>query len=301
MSIRDRAEYGVFRTGLALLRALPRRWSAGLLHAAGRAAVRHNWWRAEVARRQMAAAFPEREAADIETLLAKMYRHLADSVCEIFIERESPPLASAPAGEDALGQALQPGKGLILASLHLGNFELCGRVIAARCDLLDVVKPQRNRVFDRYIDAMRNRHGIATVPMDRSGPAVLAQLRRGGVVSLLLDQDAGDKGVVVDFLGRPASTWPGAARLSLQTGCPVLPVCLVRGEHGEHELVCGPLLDPAQLPETQRNPTAFTALITAHLEEFVRRRPQQWFWVHRRWKGAAQKDRRPGTGTAVAR
>lgn len=263
--------------------------------------MRHNWWRAEVARRQMAAAFPERGTADIEALLAGMYRHLADTVSETFIERGSPPLKIAPGGEDPLGQALQSGKGLILASLHLGNFELCGRVIAARCDLLDVVKPQRNRVFDRHLDAMRHRHGIATVPMDRSGPAILGHLSKGGVVSLLLDQDAGDKGVVVDFLGRPASTWPGAARLSLQTGCPVLPVCLVRGERGEHELVWGPLLDPAQLPAAMRNPTDFTALITDQLEVFVRRRPQQWFWVHRRWKGAAQKDRRPGEGTAVAR
>ncbi len=282
----------MFRVGVGLLGFLPAAWSRALLEQAGRLAVRHRWWRADVAEAQLSAAFPDLEPADRARLLQDLFRHLALTVHEVFVRPPDPDWACVSGGWDPLEKTLARGRGLILASLHCGNFELCGRVIARRCELLDVVKPQRNRLFDRYLDRMRRRGGIATVPVDRSGPAVLAHLRKGGVVSLLLDQDAGDKGVVVDFLGRPASTWSGAARLSLQTGCPVLPVCLVRDPAEGHRLRFGSLIDPGELPGDLREVRALTALITRRLETFVREHPEQWFWVHRRWKGAevAQKE-----------
>ncbi len=286
MTITDRAEYSLFRFLSVVLGLLPCRLAEGVLTMVARLAVRRGWWRAELARRQLAEAFPDLPAGDLHALVMGLYDHLALTVAEVFIPGWFLPRIRVPGGWEVFDRALGQGKGLILASLHLGNFELCGRVIAARCELLDVVKPQRNPLFDRHLDRMRNECGIATVPMDRSGPAVLRHLRRGGVVSLLLDQDAGDKGIMVEFMGRPASTWPGAARLSLQTGCPVLPVCLARTSDGGHELEFGPLLDPRQLPAGQREATAYTQLITAELEAFVRRHPEQWFWVHRRWKGA---------------
>ncbi len=287
MKIKDAAEYGLFCVGTWLLRALPLEWSRVLLERAGRLAVRRRWWRADVAASQLAAALPDLAPGEREQLLADLYRNLARTVHEVFISPPDPGQVRVSGGWAPLDAALARGRGLILASVHLGNFELCGRVIAGRCDLLDVVKPQRNRLFDRYLEIMRNRGGIATVPMAKSGPAVLKHLRAGGVVSLLLDQDAGDRGVVVPFLGRPAATWPGAARLSLQTGCPVLPVCLARRPDGGHDLEFGDLMEPDKLPPEARDPVAYTALITERLEEFVRRHPQQWFWVHRRWKGAA--------------
>ncbi len=210
---------------------------------------------------------------------------------EIFVEDPSEVASRIlePVDWSPFEKALAGGKGVILASLHLGNFELCGRVIAGRCSLLDVVKVQRNPLFDRYLDGMRKRHGILTVPVDGAGRATLSHLRQGHVVSLLLDQDAGDKGVIVDFMGLRASTWPGAARLSLQTGCPVLPVSLVRMPDGKHQLKFGATLEPDSLPADQRDITAYTQRISRELEVFVRSHPEQWFWVHRRWKSGGMK------------
>lgn len=292
MRTRDAAEFGLFKAGIGLMRIFPAGVVLEVLRGAGRWAVRHGRWRSDVAASQLAAAYPALKEEQRAGLLAGLYDHLARTVHEVFIRPVGLEQVRVPDDWAAFDAALAQGRGLILASLHFGNFELCGRVIAARCDLLDVVKPQRNRLFDRYLERMRGRFGIATVPKDRSGPAVRKHLRLGRVVSLLMDQDAGDKGVVVDFLGRPASTWPGAARLAVRADCPVLPVGLVRGPGGGNDLVFGTLIDPRNLTEEQREPLALTARITRELEAFVRAHPEQWFWVHRRWKGAeaAQKE-----------
>ncbi len=289
MKFQDQVEYGLFRMLTGALRFGPNSLASSFLHTIGRQAAQRGWWRADVASRQLAMVYPAWTLEQRSQCLHELFANLASTIQEVFIDDADMVAARVdiPGGWGPLCQALSFGRGVVLASLHLGNFELCGRIIATQCQLLDVVKPQRNLYFEAYLNRKRNQHHIATVPMDRAGPAVLAHLRKGHVVSLLLDQAAGNKGVVVDFLGQAASTWPGAARLSLQTGCPVLPVCLARTPGGRHELEFGPLLEPETLPASQRNVTAYTRLITAELEHFVRRHPEQWFWVHRRWKGVA--------------
>jgi len=88
-----------------------------------------------------------------------------------------------------------------------------------------------------------------------------------------MDQDAGKTGFLTDFLGHPASTWPGAAKISIRTGCPVVPIAILRN------------LDRT---DTEEDIKIFTGLISAAVESFIWERPEQWFWVHRRWKGAAE-------------
>lgn len=287
MGIRDRCEYALFLCLVGVLRLLPYRAAERLLRLAGAVAARCGWWRADTARAQLAAAFPAWPPARLQATLAAHYDHLARTAAEVF--RADPRTlrqrVEVPGGWGPLEAALAEGRGVILAAGHLGNFELCGRVIAARCDLLDVVKPQRNPLFDRHLDRLRARHGIRTVPMDLAGKAVLRHLRRGQVVALLLDQDAGARGVATEFLGRPASTWPGAARLSLRTGCPVLPVCLVRHQGGRHALHFGSVLYPPPTAATSADIQAYTQRITDALAAFLCAHPEQWFWVHRRWKG----------------
>ena len=108
----------------------------------------------------------------------------------------------------------------------------------------------------------------------------------GPLMTLLVDQDAGKSGLRTDFLGRPASTWPGAARMSLRTGCPVVALAIVREEGGSHELRFGRTLEPDDFRDGPDPVRDYTAAISGAVETFIRERPDQWFWVHRRWKGA---------------
>ncbi len=286
MTFLDDIAFGAFGALGRLSRALPVASARGMWRGLG-------WLAGDVARirrgvvdRQLAACYPELPPHERARLARGVYRHLATSLAEILADdpRARPAAVGVEPGWAPVESALAGGRGAIIASAHLGNFELGGRVLAARYRLLDVVKPMRNRRFGDWLEQERRRHGIGTVGVDGAAPAVLAHLRAGGLVSLLLDQDAGAGGVRVPFLGREASAWPGAARFSLQTGCPVVPMGIVRGADGRHVLHVGPALSPVGRPADEDGIRAYTAEISAAVEVFIRLAPEQWFWVHRRWK-----------------
>lgn len=243
-------------------------------------------FRRKVVRDQIAGAFPGLGEDDREMLARRVFSHLGRMVAEVFGRGPDDPLPEIEIqpGWEALDRAVAAGQGVIVATAHLGNFEFGGAVLAARYPLLDVVKPQRNTGFDDFVNALRARRGILTVAMDQSGPLVVRHLRRGGLVSLLLDQDAGGQGVFVDFMGRPASTWPGAARLSIRTGCPVVPMALVRVGAHRHRLVIRPPLWPRGRADDAAQVGEYLQEISRSVEALIREFPEQWFWVHRRWK-----------------
>lgn len=282
------------RTGLPAYLALRglARACRGLSPRAGRAlAAALAWLAGDVLRlrratveRQLAACFPAATAGARRQLAREVYLNLALTLVEVARDpRREPPVRVEP-GWAPLDEALAGGRGAIVAAAHFGNFELGGRVLARRCRLLDVVKPLHNRRIDHWLQRERERHGIATVTVDSAAPAVLAHLRAGGVVSLLLDQDAGAGGVRIPFLGREASAWPGAARFSLQVGCPVVPMGIIRQADGSHVLHVGQPSQPAGRPADEAGIRAYAAEISAAVEGIVSLAPGQWFWVHRRWK-----------------
>ena len=290
MDIKSYSEYTLFRMALSGLRPLPYGWSTAFLRRCARMAGLTMGMRREVVQTQLRAVFPELSVAELAGLTVKVYDHLGLTAAEILFAEPDALLQSvdiAP-GWDVLDRAMARGRGVIAATGHIGNFELGGRVLARRFPLLDVVKVQRNAPFDRFLQEQRLGFGIRTVPTERSGRAVLAHLRSGGLVTLLMDQDAGKTGFVTDFLGLPASTWPGAARISIRTGCPVIPLAILRNDDRTHTLHIGEALEPQGLKDRESDIREFTGRISAAVERFIWDRPEQWFWVHRRWKGAAE-------------
>ncbi len=287
MRVADVLELLAFRGTVGLLRRLPYGAAEGCLRLGARLVGPVGGLRRRVVDAQLAAVYPDLDPRRRRALRAAVYDHLGRTAAEVFCADPGRLAASVRVdpGWETLDRAMAAGRGVIVVTGHLGNFELGGRVLAARYPLLDVVKPQRNEAFDRDLDALRNRHGIATVPVDRAGHAVLTHLKGGGMVSLLVDQDAGAGGLRLDFLGRPASTWPGAARLALRTGCPVVPVAILREGPG-HVFYIGEAVIAAPGPATPDRVAALMRRISDGVEAFVRVRPEQWFWVHRRWKGA---------------
>ncbi len=290
MDFKSYSEYALFRAALPCLRSLPYALSTAFLRRCARFAGPTLGVRREVVKTQLRAVFPNLSAAELAALGVKVYDHLGLTAAEVlFAEPDAlfQTVDIAP-GWDVLDRAMARGRGAIAATGHIGNFELGGRVLARRFPLLDVVKVQRNAPFDRFLQEQRLRFGIRTVPTERSGRAVLAHLRSGGLVTLLMDQDAGKTGFVTDFLGLPASTWAGAARISIRTGCSVIPLAILRNDDRTHTLHIGEALEPQGLSDRESDIREFTGRISAAVERFIWNCPEQWFWVHRRWKGAAE-------------
>jgi KDO2-lipid IV(A) lauroyltransferase len=192
-------------------------------------------------------------------------------------------------GLEHLERAATPGRGVLLLTAHLGNWELlaAAHVLTGR-PLSEVVRPLDQPVLDRLVARLRRRTGVEVIPKQRGLRGILDALRRGRMVGILLDQNASRaEGVFVPFFGTPASTSRGMALAALRSGAPVLPVFIRRGPDGRHRVQ----IQPEVLRPVNRDPTAFTAALTAAIEAEVRRVPEQWLWAHRRWR-----TRPPGEG-----
>jgi KDO2-lipid IV(A) lauroyltransferase len=185
-------------------------------------------------------------------------------------------------GEEHLETALSGGRGAILLTGHYGNFELLGAWLGRRHPVDFVVKPLNNPHTERWILRQRERSGVGTLRSDLHVRRVYEALRANRWVAMLADQDARRAGIFVPFMGRPASTATGPARIALATGAPIVMGFAVRGADGRHVLE----IDPPYFAEGRGDAAVerVTAWHTARLEAWVRRHPYNWFWLHRRWK-----------------
>ena len=189
---------------------------------------------------------------------------------------------------------LVAGRGAIFMSGHFGNFEFGAAWLARRMPVDLVVRPLSNPRVDAWLTARRRAAGFGLIRADAGVRAVFSALRDGHAVAMLADQDARRHGVFVPFLGRPASTPVGPARVSLRTGAPIVMGFVTRRADGRHELSIEPPI--VEGGEDDAAALRLTARHTAILEAWVRKRPEAWFWLHRRWKTAPPA----GSGAAAA-
>jgi KDO2-lipid IV(A) lauroyltransferase len=250
--------------------------------------------RRDVARANLALAFPEQTQAWRERVLADHYEELGRVAAEYPRMAE---LANAPReqvfalwlGEEHVRAALAMGRGMIFLTGHLSNFELAGAVVARTFPMAFFAKPLSNPGAEEWITAIRRRAGLDVLQPGAGVRDVIRRLRAGGTVAMLADQDARRDGVFVPFFGKPASTPVGPASFSLMTGAPIVFCTCARATDGRLELRFTPGLVPAGDARDPEAVRALTARHTALLEAAVRERPAQWFWLHKRWKTPPQE------------
>lgn len=176
------------------------------------------------------------------------------------------------------------GKGAIFVSGHIGNWEWLGALMAAKgIPFTFVVEKQANRLVEEWMDRMRMRPGVDIVSRSNAPRGTLKALKCNRMVAILCDQDAGSSGVFVPFFGTPASTPRGPALFHLKTGAAlVYGSCCRDGDSFRLRLEEIPIDDVSG--ELTENEQSIMAKITSHLEADVRRYPDQYMWLHRRWK-----------------
>lgn len=192
-------------------------------------------------------------------------------------------------GEENLRRALDAGRGVIILTGHLGNWELLGARLAQICGpgrFHVIAQPQRDERLTRLMDSVRLSHGVNVISRGYAAREALRVLRRGEVLGLLIDVDMKERGIFVDFLGRPASTAAGPAAFALHTGAVVLPVFDFRQPDGTH---LAQVLEPVELIKTgkmEEDLRENTARFSKIIEAQVRARPEQWIWLPDRWRTA---------------
>jgi len=185
------------------------------------------------------------------------------------------------------------GKGLILVGAHYGNFEIIGYMMSLfGFNVYSIARPLDNPFINRYVYGVRKRAGQNII--DKKGAAELFDkvASTGATLCFIADQDAGDKGLFVDFFGRKASTYKSIGLLALTNNIPIVVGCARRIDgHFFFELVVQRIIFPDEWADKKDPLLWVTAEYTKAIEEFVREDPTQYWWLHRRWKHRPKEER----------
>ncbi len=283
--------YYPFRSFLAVGSVLPLGLARPLGHVVGRAALRLAATDRRRAHEHLAVAFPELDPTERDRLLRRTAHHLGETFAEIvWLWRASPTAIRARTevkGFEHLHTAREAGRGVVLVTGHCGNWEWLNAVLGIEqlpmtIAVREVYDPRLNEIARR----LRARFGAEVVERGRrAGRALMGALERNRVVGLLIDQDIRNiPGVFVPFFGRQAWTPAGGAQLALAAQCPVVPTFIHRRSDGTHVAEVHPPLSPPPSSDPQGAVLELTAAATTAIEAQIRAHPEQWVWMHRRWR-----------------
>lgn len=249
----------------------------------------------------LALSFPEKQAGERRAIMWRMFANLGENAVELirWMGGRGPEIARRiriDGAEHARG-ALAQGRGVVVLTAHIGNWDVMGLWAASQWPLTIISKTIRNETLNAYWMRKREEFKVRIVPAHNSYRQCLGVLKRGECLGFILDQNMiRREGIFVEFFGRPACTTPGLAVLSAHAQAPVLPVFMVREADGGH---CVQVLPPIP-PPPDRTPASIadaTQHYTKLVEDAIRRAPDQWIWMHRRWR--TQPEIEQTTGPAV--
>jgi KDO2-lipid IV(A) lauroyltransferase len=187
-------------------------------------------------------------------------------------------------GREYFDQAFDHGKGVIIAAAHSGNWELIGPALALYgYPIVGVAQRQTNAAMDKLINEIRTSTGMH-ITYKNGVREMISFLSAGKAIGLIMDQDAGEQGVFTPFFGRIASTPQGPAALSRLKGSLIVPTFITANGDGTHTIVFHPPLATEKTDDRDRDTLVTTRKLNAILEEHIRAHPNEWFWLHNRWK-----------------
>lgn len=289
-ALRHRIEYVFLRAVAGFCAIVPEVFADRAGAALGWVVARVGRPRWEVVREHLQTAFPEAGERWRRDIGRRCYAHLGAEAVALFrlagMGRAEVRERTRVTGLGVVESAVRQGRGVIILSAHLGNWEIGGSALVARGFPLDVVVArQRNELFDRHLTRSRERLGFGIIPRNEGRRGVLAALKAGRLAGILGDQDARRAGVFVDFFGRPASTARGPAVLALRSDALIVTLFAVRlpGWKPRYHVHLEALEGTAATGRAARV-AAITQAYTTRIEEYVRRYPDQYFWLHKRWK-----------------
>lgn len=290
-ALRNGAEYApawlamqaLCRLPLPVARALAGGLGRILLHLLPR-------WR-KIARRNLELAFPGARQAERERILRGAFANVGRVVLAL---ARSPRLSPENIGDwidydgfEHFARAKEAGKGIIFLTAHLGSWELSSAAHALYGNPMFVMaRPLDNPLLDRLVQRRRGLHGNRVLAKQDAARDVIRALRANEAVGILADQNAaGEDGVFVDFFEVKASATRGVAQLALRTGAAVIPgFAFWNQQTRRHVLKFYPPVEPAQGPDREQNVRETTQRCQTAIERAIREHPEQWLWMHRRWK-----------------
>jgi KDO2-lipid IV(A) lauroyltransferase len=289
--MRHRLEYAVVWSVVRVLGALPRPLARACAISIARIVyVVHGRLR-RVGLRNLALAFPEKSPAEARRILRQLYSHLGRQLAEFCLfpkyTKENVSRIIIYDGFENFESAAARGKGVLFLTAHLGAWELSSFFHSLAGHPMHIVaRGLDNPYVDRLVTRYRALHGNQIFDKDDYARALLSALRNGETVGILMDTNmTPPQGIFVDFFGIPACTASGLARVALHTDAAVLPGFAVWDPRlRKYRLHMGKPLELIRSSDNESDVVANTAMFNRVLESYIRQYPDQWLWVHRRWK-----------------
>ncbi len=307
-TIKQWAAYGALRALEAFLLVIP--WEFGRLIGIGLGRLAYlldKRERKEWMRHNIQSAFPHFTPSRVRATIIGTYCCLCQSgVDAIYFMRYAASGHTRRLLEDGWAEMLEripKGSGAIFVSGHFGCWEVLGVGIATLgYSVLSVARPLRNQLVDRHLQRLRESTGQKVLPKKGSMRQALEALKNGFQLGFLIDQDARRQGIFVDFFGRPACTHTSAARLAISAGVPLAFIYAQRtGYRNQFRIGMKDVIVPRKHADRDEEVLRITQRLTKNLEEVIRQWPEQWLWMHRRWKTYPGKyDARAGSGHSEA-
>lgn len=243
-----------------------------------------------IALHNIARSFPEKSRDEVIRIAKSSYRLFALIAAEFsdiyYLKAETLADWVTIEGLDKYLAAKKKGKGVLLLSAHFGNWEMGNAALAITTGpIIFVYRVLDNAFAEKATRFVRASHGITSLPKENAMRPIIRELKKGETVVLLIDQNvAWYDGMFVDFFGRPAATTTGAALLAMHTGAAALPAFTRRLQSGKFVLEIGDEVELAATGNRDADALANTQRYTKIVEDNIRKYPDQWFWVHQRWK-----------------
>ena len=274
----------------SLVRPLPRGWALALGRALGRLLADLDPRHVAIAAENLRQAFPQWDEPRRLRTARAVYAHFGQTLVDILWmagqPRERLLSLIVEDGRDNVDRVRAAGKGAVYVTAHFGNWEFYGVAWAWMGEPIGVVaRPLDNPALDARLTAFRTRSGNTVISKRRALQDILRLLRQGEGVAILVDQNVQEQdGIFVEFFGRPAATTTVAAALAVKTGCALVPVHCEARPDGRYTFVYGRPLEWTTTGSREADIARLTQELTTEIERWVRERPEQWLWMHRRWK-----------------
>lgn len=288
-------EYSVVSLLLGFLRVLPRRAAVALSISVARLGYWLLGGLRKAGMRSLAIAYPAMAADEQQRMLRGTFESLGRVLGEVsqFPKYSKEKMASMvdftldEYTQHLYDQIKREKRGVIITTGHLGNWELLVQTFAVWHEPMSyLARPIDNPLIEDLTVAMRTRFGNTPLNKTNSARTALRLLREGAIVGVLADVNAHPKeGVFVPFFDVSACTTAGPATLAIRTNALLFPIfCVYDREAGKYKIVHGQAVEPANTGDREADIVATTAAYTAEIEKIIRQYPDQWLWIHKRWK-----------------
>jgi KDO2-lipid IV(A) lauroyltransferase len=289
--MRRKLEYAAAWPFIKILGLMPRRLARAFAIGIGGVVYLLHFRLREVGMRNLEMALPEKSEAERARILRGVFTSLGRQLAELCqfpkYTKDNVENVVVYDGLENYQRAYARGKGVLFLTAHFGGWELSAFAHSLHGHWLHVVmRPMDNEYLDRMLQGYRTMHGNKVVPKDDFVRGLLAAMKAGETVGILMDTNmTPPQGVFVDFFGVPACTASGLARIALRTDAMVVPGFTIWDEAlGKYRLRFDPAVELVRTGNLEADIVTNTQKFTKVIEDYVRKYPEQWLWVHRRWK-----------------